>query len=125
MGNGLMGTLRHDLTGGGSAAPFHGTINKSPPLRIMPTATVKDRLFDALLNQIAPQLFRERQQCLNDSTWDGTKYWLSIEGIGESLEEDDIFETWDNLEYSEQQGMLEDALDNYHTAYADSMSADR
>ena len=89
------------------------------------TATVKDRLFDALLNQIAPQLFRERQQCLNDSTWDGTKYWLSIEGIGESLEEDDIFETWDNLEYSEQQGMLEDALDNYHTAYADSMSADR
>ena len=121
-----MGTLRHDLTGGGSLCPLSMVQLTSPqPTRIMTTATVKDRLFDALLNQIAPVLFRERQGCLNDSTWDGTKYWLSIEGIGESLEEDDIFETWDNLEYSEQQGMLEDALDNYHTAYADSMSADR
>jgi hypothetical protein len=91
----------------------------------MPTATVKDRLFDALVDQIAPQLFRERQQCLNDSTWDGTKYWLSTEGIGEELREDDLYETWDNLEYSEQQGMLADALDNYHTGYADSMSADQ
>ena len=105
--------------------PFMVQLTSPQPTRIMPTATVKDRLFDALLNQIAPVLFRERQGCLNDSTWDGTKYWLSTEGIGESLEEDDIFETWDNLEYSEQQGMLEDALDNYHTAYADSMSADR
>ena len=121
-----MGTLRHDLTGGGSPCP-HSMVQLSSPHRspTMPTATVKDRLFDALLDQIAPVLFRERQGCLNDPTWDGTKYWLSTEGIGESLEDDVIFETWDNLEYSEQQGMLEDALDNYHTAYADSMSADR
>ena len=40
MGNGSMGILRHDLTGGGSAAPFHGTINKSPPLTApMPSVT--------------------------------------------------------------------------------------
>ena len=90
----------------------------------MPTATAKDQLFNALVDQIAPQLFREWQQCINDPTWDGTKYWLSTEGIGEELLEDDLYEVWDNLEYSEQQGMLEDALDNYHTGYADSMSED-